>query len=65
MPLFKATIEVLLEAGEEGEAEDALSESIRPLLREFSTPESCWIDWRYADNHPDVEPDDGAGFEYG
>lgn len=61
---FKATIDVLIEADNEAEASDAISEALRPMLKEFE-PSSSWIDWRYADStlaHP--LPDSGEGFEY-
>jgi hypothetical protein len=64
MPLFKASIEVLLDAEDEGQACDALAEAIRPILREYSTPESCWIDWRYSPDDSLPVEDDGEGFEY-
>lgn len=67
MAYHKVTIEVLLDVGDDadayGNACDAVSEAIRPMLREFS-PRSSWIDWRYADNDPGPSPHDGNGFGY-
>lgn len=53
--IYKATVEVFVAVNSEGEACDAIAEALRPLLREFAGPESCWIDWRYAGNEPPVE----------
>ena len=65
MGYFKATIEVLVEAECEASACDAVSEGLRPILREFvESGESNLIDWRYAPNG-DPEPSEGEGFEYG
>lgn len=59
------TIDVLLEVEGEGEAADAISETMRPLLREFAGAESCIIDWRYNPGaSPVPEPHNGSGFEY-
>jgi hypothetical protein len=68
MPLFRATIEVLLEVDSEEEACDALSEGLRPLLQEFQRPghahDSAFVDWRYAEGHPYPASDSGSGFGY-
>ena len=61
---FKATIEILLDAEDEAQACDALSEGIRSMLRDFSSPESLWIDWRYADGDSLPKEHNGEGFEY-
>lgn len=64
MPLYKATIEVLVDVANEDEACDAISEAIRPMLRTFE-PSSSWIDWRYANGGLNVPYEhDGQGFEY-
>jgi hypothetical protein len=66
MRYMKAAIEILLEVddNDEGQAADAISEAMRPLLREFA-PGSSIIDWRYAGGVEGyAEPHDGAGFEY-
>lgn len=63
MGYYKATIEILIWVDDEGEACDCISETMRPLLREFAGPESSVIDWRYAENGG-PEPDSGVGFEY-
>lgn len=63
MRYYKATIEVLVLVNDESEACDAISEAIRPMLREFD-PNSSWIDWRYCDAASYPVPHDGAGFEY-
>lgn len=64
--LFKATIEILLDVETEAEACDALSEGLRPLLRNFAKrPEqTAFIDWRYSDSACLPLEDDGAAFEY-
>lgn len=49
MALFKATIEVLVEAKDEGEAADAVSEALRPLIKDY--PDSGWKDWQYCRMH--------------
>ena len=61
---YKATIEVLLDVEGFGEACDAISEALRPMLREFCDEgDTSWIDWRYAPDG-DPAPHDGEGFEY-
>lgn len=45
--LFLARVEILLQVASEGEACDALSETLRPLLIEFGG--EVFVDWRYAD----------------
>jgi len=62
---YRATIEVLVDVEDEASACDAISEAIRPMLREFyeGENETNWIDWRYA-NHGDPAPHSGKGFEY-
>ncbi len=62
--LFKATIEVLYEAGNEAEACDAIAEPMRGLLREFGGDAAPFIDWRYAGPEGNPTPNDGEGFEY-
>jgi hypothetical protein len=67
MAYYKATIELLLDVDGEGEACDAIAETLRPLLKEFAGPDSCFVDWKYSsDNgwfsHP--KPHSGEGFEY-
>lgn len=64
MAYYKATIEVLMWVDGEAEACDCISETMRPLLREFAGPDSAVIDWRYAPGG-DPAPDAGVGFEYG
>lgn len=65
MGYFKASIEMLIEAENEASACDAVSEGLRPTLREFTAGgESDLIDWRYAPGG-DPAPSDGEGFEYG
>lgn len=70
MAYYKATIEILIdipddEPNPDGFAADAISETMRPLLREFANEQSCWIDWRYAGGAEGyAEPHDGEGFEY-
>lgn len=63
MAYYMATIEVLVDVDDDGEACDCIAETLRPLLREFS-PGSPVIDWRYAAStfHPTLH--DGSGFEY-
>lgn len=63
MAYYKATIEILVDVGCEAEACDCISETMRPLLREFESNSSV-IDWRYVDPARDPEPHDGSGFEY-
>lgn len=63
MAYYKATIEVLVDVNDETEAADAISEAMRPLLREF-TPISSVIDWKYANTNLVPSPDSGEGFEY-
>lgn len=43
--LFKATIEILLEADSEAEACDTVSETMRPLLRGHGG--DAFLDWQY------------------
>jgi hypothetical protein len=47
--LFKAMIEVLIEAESEGDAHDKIVESLLPLLRDFQEvgETSALVDWRY------------------
>lgn len=61
---LKATIEVLLDVTDETEGSDAMSETMRPLLREFAGPESCVIDWRYHSSNVLPNWDTGEGFDY-
>jgi hypothetical protein len=63
MTYFKASLELLVEADGIGDACDAVSEALRPLLRTFE-PTSSVIDWRYADNCSVPEEHNGSGFEY-
>jgi tRNA threonylcarbamoyladenosine modification (KEOPS) complex Pcc1 subunit len=63
MPYHIATIEILIDAENDAEVADAIAESLRPLLREF-TPRSSVVDWRYAPSCVMPEPHTGAGFEY-
>lgn len=70
MVYYKATVEILLEVPDdvdsEGYCADAVAETMRPLLREFAGPQSCWIDWRYlhdGNRYRYAEPHDGSGFE--
>jgi len=53
--IFKATIDIYLEASAEGEACDAVAETLRPLLKRY-TPDSCILDWQYNPAHayPDI-----------
>jgi hypothetical protein len=60
---YKATIEILVDVETEAEACDCLSETLRPLLREFE-PQSSVIDWRYHGSHSIPVPDTGKDFEY-
>lgn len=60
---YKVTIEVLVEVDSETEACDAISETMRPLLREFAGSDSCIIDWRHLNCDSPI-PHDGSGFEY-
>jgi hypothetical protein len=57
---------VLVEVENDAEACDAISEALRPMLREFyeGDYETAWIDWRYADNASHPVPHSGEGFEY-
>lgn len=66
MAYLKATIEILINVDCEAEACDALSETLRPHLREFAGADSCVVDWRYASGGTasDWQPDSGEGFEY-
>ncbi len=61
---YLATIDVLMAVDSDDEACDAISETMRPLLRQFAGSESCIIDWRYAEGCIFPEPHDGSGFEY-
>lgn len=61
--LVRATIEILFDADDATEACDAIAETMRPLLREFSGANAPFIDWRYTPAG-EPEPHDGAGFEY-
>ena len=63
MPYFKATIELLVEADDDTEAADAISEGMRPMLKTFE-PLSSWIDWRYSDCSIMPFQHSGEGFEY-
>lgn len=58
-----ATIQILVDVEDEGEAADLISETLREHLREFN-PASAIIDWRYSDTAGDWQPHDGEGFEY-
>lgn len=60
---FVAKIEILIAANDQNEACDAISETMRPLLRTFNS-ESCIIDWRYSGNASVPTPHSGEGFEY-
>lgn len=66
MPLFMATIELLIDVPSEAEACDAVSETLRPLLKEFAEnpADTCFVDWRYSDAHTIPTLHDGSGFEY-
>lgn len=64
MAYYKAQIEVLVDAENEAEACDAISEGLRPMLREFSPTPTNWIDWRYSDSASYPVSHDGTGFEY-
>ena len=62
--LYKATIEILVEAREHAEACDAVSEAMRPLLKKYAAkPEhNSFVDWQYvAAGGPTIE--DGAEFD--
>jgi hypothetical protein len=64
--LYKVSIDILVEADNEAEACDAISESLRPLLREFADEPTSFIDWRYCPETTGFPvPHDGSGFEYG
>ena len=71
MAYYKATVEILIDVPDDTDAEgycaDAISETMRPLLREFAGEESCWIDWRYLYQDGEYQyasPHNGVGFEY-
>jgi hypothetical protein len=49
MPVYVARIYIAVEADSHAEACDAVSEALRPLLREHE-PESSVLDWHYTDN---------------
>jgi hypothetical protein len=55
MAMFKATIEIFMDVENEGEACDAIAETLRPLLQEFSGPNSCFVDWQFLDRKVPVE----------
>jgi hypothetical protein len=61
--LHIAKIELLLDVEDEAQACDAIAETLREQLREYSTPESCFIDWRYAEEGLPT-PHSGEGFEF-
>ena len=63
MPLMIATIEVLVDASDDAEASDALSETMREHLRVF-VPSSSIVDWRYSPQAFYWQLHDGAGFEH-
>ena len=63
MPLYKATIDVLVETDSEIEAADCIAEAMRPILRNFA-PTSSVIDWKYATISHYPKEDNGDGFEY-
>ena len=46
---YIVTIEVLIDVPTESEAMDAISESMRPLMKPFNDS-SCLRDWRYAED---------------
>lgn len=48
MALFKATIEVLIEAEDESEADGVLFDELQPLV---NNPQSGWKNWRYCRMH--------------
>lgn len=63
---YKATIELLIEADDEAEACDAISEGLRGMLKEFSAEpdQTAFVDWKYINTAGMPEPHDGSGFEY-
>ncbi|MEM9524064.1 MAG: hypothetical protein AAF982_08740 [Pseudomonadota bacterium] len=63
MAYYKATVEILVDVKDEGEACDCIAETLRPHLKEFESTSSM-IDWRYSDQNSFPAPDDGANFEY-
>lgn len=46
--IYKATIELYVEADSWPEACDAVAEGLRDNLRAFAGNYSSWIDWRYS-----------------
>jgi hypothetical protein len=62
---YKATIEVLIEVNDGGEACDAIAEGLRPLLKAYAEcpSQTAWIDWRYAPEATFPDEHDGSGFE--
>jgi len=50
MSLMIASIDILLDTNAPGEAEDAIAEALRPLLKRYGGENTCWIDWRYVIN---------------
>jgi len=61
--LVRATIEVLFDSDDAGDASEAVADTMRPLLRQFSGPSAPFIDWRYAPDG-DPAPLDEPGFGY-
>ncbi|RUX60131.1 hypothetical protein [Mesorhizobium sp. M7A.F.Ca.CA.002.12.1.1] len=64
MAKYIITVEILLEADGEGEACDAIAETMRPLLKEFGG--ECFIDWGHLEpGSPRLATEeDVARFEY-
>jgi hypothetical protein len=66
--LFKATIEILIEARDESDACDAVSETLRNNLKKYaSDPERVsFVDWQYLE-HDDctyASPRETSGYEF-
>ena len=53
--IYKATINLYLDVPSEGDACDAIAETMRPLLKRYE-PDSYFLDWRYnpGQSYPDI-----------